>query len=310
MDDAEQIRLQGLFLHAARSGDVPLAESLIDQSQGGAVQFLTPDMLAEGLREASYADHADMVYLVIAAGAPLDQGDDQNFTAIDFAALNGNVELVRTLLDAGAKGDVVDTFGLTPSMNAGQRGNDPEAADAVRKVLDKYKAMNNATSSMKTAKKTVFSSAYYWQNQVNNPRFWRKADEAFTYFAEQDDPITLADLKLKNTDGVNWLQRASECRAMGTVLSHLNAQGECVRSELLLTKEGEASPLLLNIAKTRQLPALFTTENWDGASAAEIRAVYNAVPEEWRGQVKNLQTLTLDASRQQRQERAAMRAVG
>ena len=310
MDAAEQIRLQGLFLHAAQSGDVARAESLIEESQDSEVPFLTPDVLAAGLRDAAYADHTDMVYAVIAAGAPLDQGDEQNFTAIDFAALNGNLDVVRTLLDAGAKGDVVDTFGLTPSMNAGNRGNDPEAADAVRKVIDKYKSMATSSIIHSTPKKTVFSNVYHWQTKLNSPKFWHQVDKAFSYYAEMNDPITLKDLKMKNTDGATWLQRAAECRVMDVVLKHLHAQDESVRGDLLLTKEGDASPLLLAIAQTRQLASLFTTENWEGATAAEIRAVYNAVPEEWQGQVKNMQTLALDASRQYRQEQAAKRAVG
>ena len=56
----------------------------------------------------------DIVRLLIDRGADVNAADKKGWTALHFAAQAGNAELVRTLLESGAKPDPRDSDGATP----------------------------------------------------------------------------------------------------------------------------------------------------------------------------------------------------
>jgi uncharacterized protein len=92
---------------------------------------------AGGLRAADYGDNpaeaardndAAAVRAILAGGtASPNQTDSQQRTALHYAALNGNGEMVAVLIKAGAELNVTDSLGNTPLHLAAER-NQTEAA--------------------------------------------------------------------------------------------------------------------------------------------------------------------------------------
>ena len=79
-----------------------------------------------------------------------------------------------------------------------------------------------------------------------------------------------------------------------------------LRADVLLEDSGEPTALYQAIIDAGQhaVDAVFRTENWEGASKAELRSVLNALPDELREAIPNRQTLLANASRNDRAARA------
>lgn len=72
------------------------------------------------LMEAVYHDHNDVVNILLAAGADINQdsGDCRGVTPLTAAASMGRADLVKLFLDRGAKIDTHDVEGFTPLLCA------------------------------------------------------------------------------------------------------------------------------------------------------------------------------------------------
>jgi ankyrin repeat protein len=76
---------------------------------------------------AAHLGHADVVRILVEAGAPLDHVNNLGWTALLEAVILGDggprhVAVLRTLVEAGAAGDLADRQGLTPLAHAQRRG--------------------------------------------------------------------------------------------------------------------------------------------------------------------------------------------
>jgi uncharacterized protein len=78
---------------------------------------------------AARQNDAEAVREMVASGASNpDQTDETSRTALHYAALNGNLEILAILIKAGAKLNIADPFGNTPLHLAADR-NQTEAAE-------------------------------------------------------------------------------------------------------------------------------------------------------------------------------------
>lgn len=161
---------------------------------------------------------------------------------------------------------------------------------------------------------------------MDNPKVLRRMDEVMAEVAKNGRPLDLADLQqripaeasyltlerlpetqkklsigvtparigevMRAETDTTYLDRIADVGALDKCISALNAQGKRFHSAAELVKEGEPAGLLKTAAEKHQLRALFTEENWRGASHAELTSVFRAVPEHDRWQVKGYAQLS------------------
>lgn len=117
---------QELFA-AARSGDASQVKSLLD---AGTDHAAADEAGETALMHAAHGGHLAAVQVLIAAGADVNAKSPQGWTALAKAAYNGEtergyVEVVEVLHAAGAALDEPIFFGITPLMLAAGGGDAP-----------------------------------------------------------------------------------------------------------------------------------------------------------------------------------------
>jgi ankyrin repeat protein len=110
---------------AAVANDVPTLEVAL--SLGGDPANVTSPYDGTALIAAAHLGHVDIVRTLVAAGAPLDHVNNLGWTALIEAIVLGDggprhAETVSVLLDAGADPDLPDSRGNTPLSLASARG--------------------------------------------------------------------------------------------------------------------------------------------------------------------------------------------
>ncbi|MDE1151421.1 MAG: ankyrin repeat domain-containing protein [Micavibrio sp.] len=97
------------FMHElAREGDILSAEAILDK--GGSVD-LPDDEGRRPLHEAAFFGRDEMVRFLLASGAVLDAPIHPfGYTALWFAVQQGHIDIVRTLLERGARLTTVDVL--------------------------------------------------------------------------------------------------------------------------------------------------------------------------------------------------------
>ena len=91
--------------------------------------------LRVGLREAAVLGEAETVRALLDGGAAVDAADTKGRTALGMAVGGGHVEVARLLLDRGAdvNRQTSAQFGITPLMTAAMRGD----ADMARLLIER-----------------------------------------------------------------------------------------------------------------------------------------------------------------------------
>jgi ankyrin repeat protein len=94
---------------------------------GASAKLITSVYDGTALIAAAHLGHAEVVRVLVRAGAPLDHINNLGWTALMEAVVLGDggprhTETVRILLDAGAGTAIPDRQGLTPLQHAQSRG--------------------------------------------------------------------------------------------------------------------------------------------------------------------------------------------
>jgi ankyrin repeat protein len=120
---------------AAVANDVPtLREAL---ALGGSARNVTSRYDGTALIAAAHLGHADVVRLLIGAGAPLDHVNNLGWTALIESIVLGDggarhTDTLRALVEAGADVNLADRGGTSPLALARSRGYDAMSAILVR----------------------------------------------------------------------------------------------------------------------------------------------------------------------------------
>jgi ankyrin repeat protein len=122
---------------AAVANDVPALKLLLEL--GASAKQVTSRYDGTALIAAAHLGHADIVKLLIAAGAPLDHVNNLGWTALIESIVLGDggprhTETLRALVRAGANVNLADRNGATPLQLARARGY-KEMAAALEKRL-------------------------------------------------------------------------------------------------------------------------------------------------------------------------------
>ena len=108
------------LIDAVRAGDRAAVASLLRTP--GAVHEAEADGTT-ALLAAAYSDQADLVDLLLRAGADADAANRYGVTPLSLAALNGNASMTRRLLEAGANPNAPLAEGQTILMTAARSGS-------------------------------------------------------------------------------------------------------------------------------------------------------------------------------------------
>ena len=110
---------------AAVANDVPMLRIALEG--GGNPKAVTSRYDGTALIAAAHLGHAEVVRLLIAAGAPLDHVNNLKWTALIESIVLGDggknhTDTLRALVDAGANVNIPDGSGSTPIRLARNRG--------------------------------------------------------------------------------------------------------------------------------------------------------------------------------------------
>ena len=144
---ATDLRLVG----AARAGDVAAARALI--AQRADVNSAGEDGFT-ALHWATQRDNADLVEMLLAAGANAKATTRYNITPLYLAALNGDARIVERLLQAGADANGTSHEGQPAIMTAALAGN-----PAVIRALISHGATPNVTEPLSRQTALMWAAA-------------------------------------------------------------------------------------------------------------------------------------------------------
>jgi len=105
---------------AAEKNDVGQVRSLL--SSGNNPNQAEGDTQQTGLQWAAINGNIQITAILIKAGARLNDRDKLGNTALHYAAIHDQVEIAKLLLDVGASIDEQNHDGVTPLMFAAQKG--------------------------------------------------------------------------------------------------------------------------------------------------------------------------------------------
>ncbi|MEJ2245809.1 MAG: ankyrin repeat domain-containing protein [Acidobacteriota bacterium] len=132
-----------LFL-ASHNGNAEIVKLLL--SAGAKVNAEGKnDMTA--LYLASLNNHIEIAGLLLSAGAKVDAKDNNGVTALYLASLRNHPEIVKLLLSAGAKVNAKDNFGINPMHAASRDGY----AEIVKLLLDAGAKVDEKTNNKSTS---------------------------------------------------------------------------------------------------------------------------------------------------------------
>lgn len=121
---------------------------------------------------------------------------------------------------------------------------------------------------------------------------WQHIHSIQKHLAEQGEPLDKSRLLAPYAnDGCSHLTRAAELKQLQPALEFLNAQGEQLTAQDLLTEAGTPAPLLQACIDSGEAPKLFCEQNWQGQPAEDLRRLRHALPEAQQQQIPNYHSL-------------------
>ena len=100
-----------LFVKSATAFSTFLEEPYLYEEEEAMISY--PPVV-----QAVMDEDMDKLQKLIAEGAPIDEKDDEGYTALHYAAMWGDLEATKWLIENGADVNTTDAWGSTPLMNA------------------------------------------------------------------------------------------------------------------------------------------------------------------------------------------------
>lgn len=171
-----------------------------------------------------------------------------------------------------------------------QQDDVPEAAEAFRDMLD---SLPEAGKGEALTLESLTQKRYEFSNCVlDNPRTWENMPAIATELAEKGTPLSHEMLSQRSRTGEDFLT-VGFIYAPEATMEALNLSGIRITSNDLLTPDTrEPSKLCKTLIREGMLGAVFSYDNWQGCNPAELRATYQALPEEGKAQVQGYHSLT------------------
>ena len=138
---------RGLW-HAAASGSASDVRRLLSSGMLDVNYFLKSpytNSTITPLHQASWEGHKDVVKLLLARGAEVNQTDERKRTPLHMASTRGHKWVVKVLLDKGADANLIDECGQTALHEASYRGHKNVVKNLIERGIAINTKINDAT---------------------------------------------------------------------------------------------------------------------------------------------------------------------
>lgn len=251
--------------------------------------------LSEAVRRYDYT----MVHELLNRGADVNFVDNLGFLChgVSSASRNDAVKMAEILLDAGANphesggyqrlSRSIRVTGTVPALTGSQA-----AQAAAREVIDRYARMPSPESQEEFSKEALFRRDENGLSLLQVPETWRRWRDISAELRERGQRFTKEELLAPGVAGeASLMERAIRCRAVGAVMEDLTQAGETLTMRDILPDGKQPADWVRALGETRQMGVLFRAHLWEGKSAADLKALHNALPPEHREQVPNYHRL-------------------
>lgn len=136
-------------------------------------------------------------------------------------------------------------------------------------------------------KDLLFTENDQQKTPLDNPFTWDSFASWMKRLVDKDDALTKADFLQTNAEGRTWLEQASRSGHFGSVVRYLNARGESITRDELLTPQGEANDAYAAAVAWGQHGEAFSRENWDKAPLEDLNALIQPLPKSAVKQIPN-----------------------
>ncbi|GAC1401839.1 MAG: hypothetical protein NVSMB56_16890 [Pyrinomonadaceae bacterium] len=203
---AEQKKLAAL-VKAIRDKNVSEVKRLSASVED--INAATDDNGATALMTAAADGNAEIVKTLIAAGARLNRDDGKSQTALMYAARKRNAETVRALLKAGVKTDTKDFENRNAAAIAKMSGDEP-TAQLIETTARLNAALIEAVNAGDAAKiATLVAQGASPNAPTSDPDGSGQVTSALAFAAKQND-AALIDALLKAGADINFIQDGTE----------------------------------------------------------------------------------------------------
>lgn len=200
---------------------------------------------------------------------------------------NGRIYERESELDGLCAAEIMAVHRCLPAIY--HNGAVDDAADAFRDMLE---SMPEPAKGAELTPESLTKRNYRGHCALDHPETWQNFDKIAAQLAENNTPLTREFLDQSNHNGEKLLTIGLTFAPESTIET-LNAQGIRIgHADLISADPQKPTPIYKALANHGALNAAFSPNNWKGASADELRATYQALPEDAREQVFGYHILT------------------
>lgn len=227
------------------------------------------------------------VKLLRARGADIDEGDMRvGNPPLMLTLSNTRKDMFRTLLDMGADLWAENDGGHT-AAEAVSRFDADIRTRHFGETIRHFEAMPEVEDMTGLTTAKLHEKNGDGLCLLDNPRMLRRIGEVHQALNQQGEAVDVALLDTVRSDGTTVWQGVCAAGALEAVVDILQEQGTALRHEALFEVDGTPSVLLQQATEWMQVPALFSYQNWKGATAEELEKTLKQLPEDVSEQVKN-----------------------
>lgn len=248
------------------------------------------------LHMAVWKGHEYAVRGLLNAGANPNAQTEKGFTAYHTISAQSGERIPRWLQLAGGDAELPDNDHRTPQEWHASRGQ----GFMLDAYFDWQERQENLPDSLNPPSAQAVQT---WDNPFCTPEVtlaaWKKLPEALQAAHAEDAPVPPAVL-------TRIAAAASRDFVLPQALAAMHDAGFRLQADAMLNPMGELAPELHSIVQNGDLPLLFTRENWKGGDTKALAEVLEAMPQEYRAEITNVNQLRLGMQ----QDAAAQRTRG
>lgn len=132
---------------------------------------------------------------------------------------------------------------------------------------------------------------------LDNPLVWERLPEITALLDAQQTPLTLEHLKQPDGEGNPYLVAGAQAGFLESVLAVAHKAGSRIGKAELIGDDGAPTALANHAFRNGTLPLLFRQNNWEGATAHELKSCVAALPEAMQQALPPLHALCTKLSR-------------
>lgn len=283
------------ILHAALNSSGPMLTKRVELCRFVLEQGANPNNTTRrgfaSLHVAGGANDAELVDLLLDYGANPDVFSktgklepEHHQTPLQECVLKNRIDAVKALLKTGSDPLLPDGYGKTL---AGALGDDYHKH--LKEVLEPYEKLPRVDFAGEFSKADLLQTNSDGLCPLDNPVVWRHWQQVEAQLAQRGESFSKDELLQKNPDDKSYLQTAVDARMLGAAIKHLNAQGQGMSVQDLLTGDAGFEQALTQrpVAK-----AVFTKANMKHLGNNAVLRNYQHMPEQGKKQLPGIYQLS------------------